>query len=104
MSMTPIMAARAAPVSRFSDVVPRLADRGPDLLWLADGGWISDQRARRRLVKLVSVVDLSHAQLGQYDAGFFTALSQSGKLSEIYYPQQLLRNVGVNAPGMIGLE
>ena len=61
----------------------------------------AETRARRRLVKLVSVVDLSHAQLGQYDAGFFTALSQSGKLSEVYYPQQLLRNVGVNAPGIL---
>ena len=61
----------------------------------------AETRARRTLVKMVSVIDMAHASLSDSDRRFFAILGESGKLSETAYPQMQARNVMLHPPSFM---
>jgi len=60
-----------------------------------------ETRARRKLVKQVVVVDLANASLANNDRSYFKVLAESGKLSEIVYPQLLGKAVVIHPPAFL---
>jgi hypothetical protein len=44
-------------------------------------------RARRKLVKMICVVDLAGAHLGQFDRGFASTVGASNKVADAIFPQ-----------------
>ena len=61
----------------------------------------AETRARRNLVKMVSVIDMAHSSLSDSDRRFFAILGESGKLSETAYPQMQARNVMLHPPSFM---
>ena len=57
-----------------------------------------ETRARGYLVKQLTVIDLKHSPLAAYDKKHFTALGNSGKVSEYVYPQLLRRSILIHPP------
>ena len=60
-------------------------------------------RRTRRLVKMVTVVDMHSSRFADNDQRFFKALGKASKDSELYYPQLLAITVGINVPGYLNL-
>lgn len=60
-------------------------------------------RRTRRLVKMVTVVDMHSSRFSDNDNRFFKALGQASHESELYYPQLLAITVGINVPSYLNL-
>jgi len=60
-------------------------------------------RRTRRIVKMVSVVDMHSSRFSDNDNRFFKALGRASKESELFYPQLLAITVGINVPGYLNL-
>lgn len=61
-----------------------------------------ETRARRRLVKSISLVDMRSASMG-FTSRFASAIGESSKLSEFLYPQLLRRTVLFNPPSFFSV-
>ena len=57
----------------------------------------------RRLVKMITILDMNHSKMSGNDRRFFKALGRASKDAEIYYPQLLALTVPVNPPAYIGI-
>ena len=60
-------------------------------------------RRTRRLVKMVTVVDMHSGRFGDNDNRFYKALGRASKESELFYPQLLAITVGINVPSYLNL-
>ena len=60
-------------------------------------------RRTRRLVKMVTVVDMHSSRFADNDNRFFKTLGRASKDSELYYPQLLAITVGINVPSYLNL-
>ena len=59
-------------------------------------------RRTRRLVKMVTVIDMAHARLGETDRRFLRCLGRSSSLGERHYPQLIALTVPINVPPLVG--
>lgn len=57
-----------------------------------------ETRARGHLVKQITLIDLKDSPITVFDRKYFTALGESGKVSEYVYPQLLRRSVIMHPP------
>ena len=60
-------------------------------------------RETRRLVKMITVLDMAAMKLSGNDKRFMKALGRSSREAEVRYPQLLALTVPINAPFFIGL-
>jgi hypothetical protein len=60
-------------------------------------------RRTRRIVKMVTVVDMHSSRFADNDNRFFKALGRASKDSELFYPQLLAITVGINVPSYLNL-
>lgn len=60
-------------------------------------------RSSRRLVKMVTVVDMHSQKFSDNDKRFYQALGKASKDSELFYPQLLEITVGINVPSYMSL-
>lgn len=58
-------------------------------------------RKTRRLVKMITIIDMQNSRLSNNDKRFFKALGRSSKDAELYYPQLLLQTICLNPPAWI---
>jgi len=58
----------------------------------------AETRARRRLVKQVTLVNLEGSPIGAFDRRYFATLGESSNISEFAYPQLLRRTVIFHPP------
>jgi len=58
-------------------------------------------RRTRRLVKMVSVIDMHSSKFHDSDPRFFKALGRASKESELYYPQLLSISIAINVPSYL---
>jgi hypothetical protein len=58
----------------------------------------TETRARRTIVKMISVMNMDGVALANIDRRFFKQLGEGGKMSEFIYPQLLGRSAGVKPP------
>jgi len=57
----------------------------------------AETRKQRRLVKMITMIHMEHAT-ANVDRRFFMCLSESGKIAEFVYPQNLLKSVMFRPP------
>lgn len=60
-------------------------------------------RRTRRLIKMVTVVDMHSQSFSDTDRRFYKALGRASKDSELFYPQLLAITVGINLPSYMNL-
>ena len=60
-------------------------------------------RRTRRLVKMVTCLDMHSSKFTDNDKRFFKALGRASKDSELYYPQLLQITVAINVPSYLNL-
>lgn len=60
-----------------------------------------ETRKRGKLVKMVGLMDMKGAGLSSFNAKMNSAMTRSGKESELYYPQLLKKSVIFNMPSII---
>jgi len=60
-------------------------------------------RRTRRLVKMITILDMAASKISGNDRRFMRALGRSSKEAEVHYPQLLALTVPVNPPAFVNL-